>query len=147
MSITHRRESSPLWLCRFDRLTLRRANACSGQANHFSSITLRRALLELVESNACLYRACRDAQGGPLTFHFSPFTNPPPSHFSRPRCGPAVRFQDLFLAFLRHRSWSTCGTGRLWSCAQPLEHNSRQRLGRVVPVRRPDMLVGSPLEK
>ena len=28
--------------------------------------------------NACLYRACRDAQGGPLTLHFSPFTNPPP---------------------------------------------------------------------
>jgi len=41
------------------------------------------------------------AQGRPLTFHFSPFTNPPPSHFSRPRCGPAVRFQDLFLAFLK----------------------------------------------
>jgi hypothetical protein len=61
-------QKSPLWLCRFDRIT-----------NHESPI--RRASL---------------AQGGPLTFHFSPFTNPSPSHFSlitshlsRPRQRPS----------------------------------------------------------
>ena len=55
LSATHRRERSPLWLCRFDPIT-----------NHESPI--RRASL---------------AQGGPLTFHFSPFTNiPSSSHFS-----------------------------------------------------------------
>jgi acetyl esterase/lipase len=36
----HGPERSPLWLCRFDRITLRRACACSGQANHFSRINL-----------------------------------------------------------------------------------------------------------
>ena len=67
LSATHVPERSLLRLCGFDRLTLRSVNAC-------------------------LYRACRDAQGGPLVFHFSPFTNPPPSHcspiiyhFSQPR--------------------------------------------------------------
>ena len=50
LSATRGLERSPLWLCRFDRLT-----------NHESPI--RRASL---------------AQGGPLAFHFSPFTNPLP---------------------------------------------------------------------
>ena len=55
---------------------------------------------------ACLHRARRDAQGGPLTFHVSPLTNPHPltSHqslltFHGRASGLPVRFQYLFLAF------------------------------------------------
>jgi hypothetical protein len=64
--------------------------------NHFSPITLRRAP-DLSLSKVTL------AQGGPLTFHFSPFANPLylshlTNHFLPLTAAPAVqRFQDLFL--------------------------------------------------
>ena len=86
-------ERSPLWLCRFDRITLRRANACSGQANHESLFThstrLMLACIELVE----MLRVGLS----PFTFHLSSIPHPLTSH-SRVS-GLTVRFQGLFLAF------------------------------------------------
>jgi hypothetical protein len=107
LSATHRRERSPLWLCRFDRIT-----------NHESPI--RRASL---------------AQGGPLTFHFSPFTNPLPSHlspitshFSRPRQRPSSA-PPGFLPYIvsMRRSWAAFDSGGLQSCGR-FREDTRQRI-------------------
>jgi hypothetical protein len=66
----------PLWLCRFDRITLRRANACSGQANHFSPIIhSTRSMLACIELVEMLRTGL-----SPFTFHLSPIPQPITSH-------------------------------------------------------------------
>jgi hypothetical protein len=80
-TLTHRRRgatkvsSSPslTFGCLLDRKPQSKLfyTSIAADADHQSPI--RRA-------NACLYRACRDAHSGPLTFHLSPIPQPLTSH-------------------------------------------------------------------
>jgi hypothetical protein len=60
-------------------------------------MSLRSDYQSRITSHQSPFDALTLAQGGPLAFHFSRFTNPSPSHFSRRASGLAVRLQDLFL--------------------------------------------------
>jgi hypothetical protein len=81
----------------FSPITLRRANACSGQASHL-----------------------------PVRHSPTAAWPPPDDVGSRRASGPAgALLGSVLYTFLRHRSWPICGTGRLWGC-EPLGPDKRQ---------------------